>query len=146
MTIPPRPHSCHQNRDGKNERLIAYLRHRWHPGRVAFLSYSLLFMRAHGGVDGGHSGCLEVGRGGRVNDGSVGCLSVYRCWIFEIKGRNKVEALLNSSLYRSRSYHYTVLDNHLYTGSFTSDFAASSTSHLVNSVSFPRLNTLGSIA
>ena len=67
------------NRPSKQSHAVAdSLGSSLHLGRFASLSYPLLFMRAHGGADGCYSGCLEVGRGRRVNDGSVGCLSVYR--------------------------------------------------------------------
>ena len=44
------------------------------------------------------------------------------------------------------SHRYPVLDNHLYTVSFASDFAASSASHLANFASFSGLSASGGVA
>ena len=41
---------------------------------------------------------------------------------------------------------YPILDNHLYTGSFASDFATSSALYLVNFASFSGLSALGGVA
>ena len=60
------------------------------------------------------------------------------------KGNSKVEARL--SLRRSCTRRYPVLDNRLHTGSFASDFAASSASHLANFASFSRLSASGVVA
>lgn len=103
-------------------------------------------MRAHRDADRCHSGCLKVGRSSRVNDGSVGCLFVYRRWIFEMKVCTKVEALLDSSLGRIYTLRSPDIYNHLHTEFFVSDFAVSSASHLATFASFLGLRAFGGVA